>query len=222
MDFILDAISNVPSANPGQELSWRLNTIDKLDRLDSRSQPEVPNISTKPDVNGILHAILHELRYLECPSEHGLSTKLAAIAQQAIKLWGALRKDSCRINLDYEPSTNDGKKWNFVRYEPTHDPTTTSSLGENHMTKLPLKSFVLFPRITGLFDSDSASPQVLHNGLALSHDSPAFQEGLLEIERINHATKEFERGLRRRAGTQSSPIMDNHQGEGPTPHGGFK
>jgi len=222
MDFILDAISNVPLANPSQELSWRLTTIDKLDQLDSHSYAKVVNISTKPNEGGITQAILRELRYLQTPSEHRLSTKLTAIAKQAIKLWSALRRDSCRVSWDYDLSTDDRQKWDVVHYQKaTNSPNGANSPSENLVARLPSKPFVLFPRITGVFDSDNdASPRILHNGLALSHHSPAFMEGLQEIEHINLATKEFERGLRRRPGTQSSPVMENHQGEGPALRGG--
>ena len=177
--------------------------------------------STKPNEGGISQAILRELRYLQSPSEHRLATKLTAIAKQAIKLWSALRRDSCRVHLDYELSTDDQQKWDFVHYPATNCPDALNSPSKNLMAKLPSKSFVLFPRITGFFDSDGASPRTLHNGLALAHDSPAFQEGLQEIEHINHATKEFERGLRRRSVTQSIPVKSSRQGEGPAPHGGF-
>ncbi len=44
------------------------------------------------------------------------------------------------------------------------------------MAKLPSKFFVLFP------GSDDASPRILH--VTLPHDSPAFLEGLQEIEHI--------------------------------------
>lgn len=212
MDFILDAISNMPLANPSQDLSWRLSTVDKLDRLGSHSHAKVSNISTKPNEGGISQAILRELRYLQSPSEHRLYTKLTAIAKQAIKLWSALRRDSCRVHLDYELSTDDRQKWDVIHYQATNSSDTINSLSEDLMAKLPSKPFVLFPRITGFFDSDDASPRILHNGLILSHDSPAFQEGLGEIEHINHAIKEFERDLRRRTGTQPSPVTNNRQG----------
>lgn len=49
MDSILDIISNVPAATSSQQLSWRLTTIDKLDRLGSHS-PSVPtDVFTKPN-----------------------------------------------------------------------------------------------------------------------------------------------------------------------------
>ena len=221
MDFILDAISEIQPANPSQELSWQLTTVDKLDRLDPHGHSGISNISTKPDELDIVQAILGKLRYFQNPSEHRLRVKLTAIANLAIRIWSALRRDSCRVQLDYEPSTDDRQKWDFVHYQPANSPDAVNSPSENLTAKLPSKSFVLFPRITGFFDSDGTRRQILHTGVALSHDSPAFQEGLQEIEHINHMTKEFERGLRKRAGTQSSPIMDNRQGEWPAPHSGF-
>lgn len=222
MDFILDAISNVPLANPSQELSWRLSTIDKLDHLDSHTHARASNISTKPNEGGITQAILRELRYLQTPSEHRLSAKLTAIAKQAIQLWSALRRDSCRVSWDYDLSTDDRQKWDIAHYqEATNNPDGANPPSENIVAKLPSKPFVLFPRITGVFDDyDDVSPRVLHNGLALPHHSPAFLEGLQEIEHVTLAMKEFERGLRRRAGTQSSPVMENQQGERSALHGG--
>lgn len=221
MDFILDAISEIQPANPSQELSWQLTTIDKLDRLDPHGHSGISNISTKPDELDMVQTILGKLRYFQNPSEHRLRAKLTAIANLAIKIWSALRRDSCRIHLDYEPSIDDRQKWDFIHYQSANSPDAVNSPSENLTAKLPSKSFVLFPRITGFFGPDGARHQILHAGLALSHGSPAFQEGLREIEHINHMTKEFERGLRKRAGTQSSPITDNRQGEWPAPHSGF-
>ena len=115
-------------------------------------------------------------------------------------------------------TTDDRQKWDFVNYMVTNSPNAVDSPAKIPMARLPSKSFVLFPRITGVFGSDGANPKILHSGLALSHCSPAFQEGLQEIEHINHTTKEFERGLRRRYGSQSSPVTDNRQGERSAPY----
>ncbi len=136
----------------------------------------------------------------------------------AIKLWSALRKDSCRIDFDYDPSTGNRQEWGFVDYAAANSPKAVNSPSDIPMAQLPSKSFVLFPRITGYFGADSASPYILHAGSALSHDSPALREGLQEIEHINHATKEFERSLRRGSSAQCSPVMDKRQGDWPAPH----
>ena len=221
IDFILNAISEIQPVNPSQELSWQMTTIDKLDRLNPHGHSGTSNISTKPDELDIVQAILGKLRYFQNPSELQLRAKLTAIANLAVTIWSALRRDSCRIHWDYEPSTDDRQKWDFVHYQPANSPDAVNSPSESLTAKLPSKSFVLFPRITGSFDSINARHQILHTGLALSHDSPAFQEGLREIEQISHMTKEFERGLRKRAGTQSSPTMENRQGQWPAPHSGF-
>ena len=219
MDSILNTLSNVPAANPSQELSWRSTTIDKLDRLGHHGPLGTPNVSTGPDERDIVQAILGNLRHFPSPNEHRLRAKLTEVASLTTELWSALRKDCCRVNFSYEPSTDDGQEWDFVKYVATNSPNTVGSPTEIPVTRLPSKSFVLFPRITGFFGSDRHNPKILHTGFALSHDSPAFQEGLQEIEHINHATKEFERGLRRRFGTQSSPVTENRQGERSVPYG---
>ena len=75
--------------------------------------------------------------------------------------------------------------------------------------------------ITGSFGSDGSSPRILHAGSALSRDSPVFREVLQEIERIDSATKEFKRILRRGSSAQSSLIVGKYQGNWPAPHGGY-
>ena len=58
MDFILNAISEIQPANPSQELSWQLTTIDKLNRLDPHGHSGTSNISTNPAELDIVRAIL--------------------------------------------------------------------------------------------------------------------------------------------------------------------
>ncbi len=61
MDSILDTISNVPAATSNQELSWRLTTVDKLDRLSPDGPSATPSISTEPNQRDIVQAILDQL-----------------------------------------------------------------------------------------------------------------------------------------------------------------
>ncbi|KAI4220864.1 MAG: hypothetical protein L6R40_008664 [Gallowayella cf. fulva] len=90
MDSILDTISNIPAATSSQELSWRLTTVDRLDRLGSHDPSAPTEISTEPR-----------------PSNQRLRAKLTEITSMAIKLWSALRKDSCRVDFNYDPSADD-------------------------------------------------------------------------------------------------------------------
>lgn len=219
IDSILETLSNVHAANPSQEVFWQSTTIDKLDRLGDHGPLRIFNFSTEPDERDIVQAIWGKLRQFSRPNEHRLQAKLTEIASLTVELWSALRKDSCRVNFSYEPSTESGQEWDFVTYDATGSPKIIGSPTEISVARLPSKSFVLFPRITGFFGSDRHDPKILHRGLALSHDSPAFREGLQEIEHINHATKEFERVLRRRPGSQSSPVTENRQGERSAPSG---
>ena len=92
---------------------------------------------------------------------------------------------------------------------------------KNPITQLPSKSFMLFPQIAGSFGSDNTSSHILHTGLALSYESPVFQEGLQEMENIETATKEFKRSLRRGSSAQSSPITSKFQKDWSAPHRGF-
>ena len=221
MDSILDAISNVPAATSSQELSWRLTTVDKLDHLGSHDLLAMSSVSTKPSQDGIVDEILDVLQHLS-PASERLPAKLAEITRMVIELWNALRKDSCRVDFDYDPSAGDWQKWDFVEDVVTDDSMAANLPKEIPVNQLPSKSFILFPRVTGFFESDGASPRVLHAGLALPQDSPAFRLGLQEIEHIHHATKEFKRNLRRGSSVQSSPVIGKRQVDWPALHQGNK
>ena len=221
IDSILDVISNVPAATSSQELSWRLTTVDKLDRLGSCTPSATRTISTGPDQGDIVEELWNHLHYLQSPSDQRLHAKLSEIAGMTIKLWSALRKDSCRVDFDYNPSTGDRREWDFVDNAAMSSFKAADSPSEVPVAQLPSEPFVLFPRVIGSFSSDSASPRILYAGSALSHDSPTFREGLQEIKHIDNATKEFKRSLRRGSSAQSSPVVGKRQGDWPAPHPGF-
>ena len=221
MDSILDTISNVPAATPSQELSWRLTTVDKLNRLRSHGPSAPTDVSTEPSQGHIIDEILDLLHYFQSPTNQGLRAKLTEIISMAIKLWSALRKDSCRVDFDYDPSTGDWQECDFVDDVATNGSMAANSPSKIPVTQLPSKSFMLFPRITGSFDPDYASPCILHVGSALPHDSPAFREAVQEMKHIDYATKEFNRSLRRGSSAQSSPVMGKRQGDWPAPHRGY-
>ena len=221
MDSILDTISNVPAANSSQELSWRLTTVDKLDRLGSYSPSTTATISTEPDQGHIVEEIWDQLHHFQSPSDQRLDAKLSEIASITIRLWSALRKDSCQVDFDYDPSTGYRQEWDFVDDVATNGYVAANSPSGIPAVQLPSKPFVLFPRITGSFSTDPASHRVLHPGSALSSDSLVFREGLQEIEHIDNATEEFKRKLRRGSSAQSSPVTGKRQGDWPAPHRGF-
>ncbi|KAI4231063.1 MAG: hypothetical protein L6R40_007854 [Gallowayella cf. fulva] len=221
MDSILDTISNIPAATSSQELSWRLTTVDRLDRLGSHDPSAPTEISTEPRQEDVIDEILGTLHYFQSPSDQLLRAKLTEITSMAIKLWSALRKDSCRVDFNYDPSTGDWQQWAFVDAVTTNGSMAANSPSEIPVAQLPSKSFMLFPRITGFFESDRASPRILHAGLALPDDSPAFRKGLQEIKHIEYATKEFKRSLRRGSSAQSSPVTGKRQGDWHAPHRDF-
>lgn len=221
MDSILDTISSIPATNSSQELSWRLTTVDKLDRLGLCSPSATATISTEPDQGDIVDGIWDQLHHFQSSSDQQLDAKISEIARTTITLWSALRKDSCRVDFDYNPSTGDRQEWDFVDDVTTNGYVAANSPSGTFAAQLPSQPFVLFPRITGFFGSGSASRRLLHAGSALSHDSLAFREGIQEIEHIDNATKEFKRRLRRGSSAQSSPVIGKRQAEWPAPHRGF-
>ena len=221
MDSILDAISNVPAATSSQELSWRLTTVDKLNRLGSHGPSAPTDVSTKPSLGDIIDEILDLLDYFQSPTDQGLRAKLTEIISTAIKLWSALRKDSCRVDFDYDPSTGNWQEWDFVDDLATNGSMAVNSPNEIPAALLPSESFMLFPRITGFFEPDSARPRILHAGWALPHDSPAFREAFQEMKHIDHVTKEFNRSLRRGSSAQSSPVIGKRPGDWPASHRGY-
>lgn len=161
------------------------------------------------------------LHYFQDPTDQQLSAKLSEIMSMAMKLWSALRKDSCRVDFDYDTSTGDWQECDFVDDVITNRSRATILRNEISVDELPSKPFVLFPRIVGYFEPDYANPRILHTGLALPHDSPAFREGLEEIKHIEQATKEFKRSLRRGSNAQSSPVIGKRQGDWPAPSHGY-
>ena len=213
MDSILDTISNVPAASSSRELSWRLTTVDKLDRLSLSGPSATADFSTEPSQGNIIEEIVDQLYYFQSPTDQRLRAKLMEITSMTIKLWRALRKDNCRIVFDYEPSTGDRQEWDFVDYVTTNGFTAANSRSEIPVTQLPSKPFMLFPRITGSFECDGARPRILHAGSALRHDSPAFQEGLQEIKHNDDAIRELKCNLRRGSSAQSSPVSGKPQGD---------
>ncbi|KAL8696861.1 MAG: hypothetical protein Q9201_007442 [Fulgogasparrea decipioides] len=215
MDAILDTISNIPAATSSQELSWRLTTVDKLDRLGSHNASAPTEISTEPRQDDVINEILGLLHYFQNPTDQRLRAKLTEITSMAIKLWSALRKDSCRVDFDYDSSTGDWQECDLAEGVAANSPS------EIPVVHLPSESFMLFPRITGFFEPDCASPRILHAGSALPHDSPAFREGLQEIKHIEIATQEFKRSLRRGSSAQSSPVMGKRQVDWHAPRHGY-
>ena len=213
IDSILDTISDVPAANPSQELSWRLTTVQKLDGLGSRDQLTTARISTEPNPRDIVRTILDQIHHFQSPNDSGLYDKLTEMTLKAIKLWRTLRTDSCRIEVDYNVSRDDQVPWSFVHDMGSSSPKTIHSASDIPEDQLPSESFVLFPRILGCFEADDTKPRILHVGSALSHDSAVFRRGLEEIETIRHARKAFERNLRKGSSAQSSPIIAKHNGE---------
>ena len=221
MDSILNTISNIPAATSSQELSWRLTTVDRLDRLGSHDPSASTEISTEPRQEDVIDEILGLLHYFQSPSDQRLRAKLTEITSIAIKLWSAHRKDNCRVDFNYDPSTGDWQEWAFVDDGTTSGSIAATSPSEIPVAQLPSKSFMLFPRITGFFELDRTSPRILHAGLALPHDSPAFRKGLEEIKHIEYATKEFKRSLRRGSSAQSSLVISKRQGDWHAPHRGY-
>lgn len=166
--------------------------------------------------------ILDVLHHFQNPSDQRLRTKLAEITSMAVSIWSALRKDNCQVEFDYEPTTSGREEWDFVDDVATSGSIAADSPSEIPLAQLPSKSFMLFPRITGFFDPDYTTPCILHPGLILPQDSPAFRVGLQEIQHIDNATKEFRRSLRRGSSVQSSSIMDKRPGDWPASHRGCK
>lgn len=221
MDSILESISNVPAVTSSQELSWRLTTVDKLDRLGSQDPSTRTDVFTQPSQENIVEEILDLLHHFRRPDDTQLHIKLSEMTRMTIKLWSSLRKDSCRIHFEYNPSTNDWQEWKFVDNVSTDGSKAASVPNKNPVAQPPSQSFMLFPRIAGSFDSDNTTSRILHTGVALSGESPVLQEGLQEIENMEAATREFKRSLRRGSSAQSSPVTVKLQKNWSAPHRGF-
>ena len=97
---------------------------------------------------------MNMFHYFQDPSDQQLSAKLSEIMSTAMKLWSVLRKDSCRVDFDYDTSTGDWQECDFVHDMATNRSRATILRNEIPVDQLPSKSFVLFPRIMGYFDPD--------------------------------------------------------------------
>ena len=136
-DWILDQISNVPAVNSSQQLSWRLTTVEKLDRLGSCSSSATATVATEPDQGAIVKEMWNQLHHFQSPSDEQLDAILSDIASIAIWLWSALRKDSCQVDFDYDPSAGDQQEWGFV-----DDVVTSSAKAANSRGKMPVVGLV--------------------------------------------------------------------------------
>lgn len=208
IDWILDTISSVPAVTSSQDLSWRLLTVEKLDRLGSQSTSVNTMIATVPDQSHIVEDIWQILQYLQSPTDERVRAQLSEIANITIKLWRAIRKDNCRIEFDHSPSKLNHHDWNFVGDMVTKGPETTNPPSESIGAQLPTKPFVLFPRIAGSFGADDSKSRILHTGLALSNQCPAFEEGLQEIVDMGNFLKEVKLNMRKGSSAQSSPVLN--------------
>lgn len=222
-DTILNTLSGIPAATPGQDLSWRLTTVNKLDRLGLHGPSAIADFSTEPNQREIVEEIVNLFQYVENTDVRHLRAKIMGITSIAVDLWGALRKDSCQIDFDLDPSSGD---WHMYLFEddvpPNGSTTATPSTSDIPDTQLPSDHFILFPRITGVFDSGPASPRsTLSPGFYLPRDCPAFRHALEEIKHVEHATEELHRKLRRGSSAQTSPAMNRIQGEWPSHHRGY-
>ena len=115
MDSILDTIFNISAATSSQDLFWRLTTVDKLNRLGSYGSSATTDISTEPSQSNIIEGILNVLHHFQGPTDQQLRVRLTEITSVAIKLWSALRKDSCQVDFVYDPSTGDWQGMGFGR-----------------------------------------------------------------------------------------------------------
>ena len=208
IDWILDTISSVPGVTSSQDLSWRLITVEKLDRLGSQRTSERTTIATVPDQGHIVEGFWESLRYLQSPADERVRAQLAEIANIAIKLWRALRKDNCRIQFDHSPSKLGHPDWSFVGDMVTKGSEATNPPSEILGAQLPTEPFVLFPRIVGSFGSEDSKSRVLHTGFALSNQCPAFEDGLQEIVDNDNYLKEVKLNMRKGSSAQSSPVVN--------------
>ena len=150
MDSILDIISNIPAPTSSQELSWRLTTVDRLNRLSSHAPSAPTEISTEPHQEDVIDEILGLLHYFQSPSDQRLRAKLTEITSMAIKLWSALRKDSCRVDFNYDPSTGDWQESAFVDDVTTNGSIVAKSLQRNTCRPTALEILYAVPSNHGL------------------------------------------------------------------------
>ena len=219
VNYILDMMASIPAQTTRQELSWQLTTVEKLDHLESADSSSAPiKVYSWPTVERIVKAMVDKLHYFQALSGDRMQSNLTEIANTAIDLWRALRRDSCRIVVNDEPSNDtDGQKWRFLNYKAVESHVVSDMTIPINPKQLPSKPFVLVPQITGFFGTDGDKSQLLCEGLALSHDSPAFVESRQEVEHIRQETRRVARGRRAGSSAMPSPVVDRRPNDWP-PH----
>ncbi|MCJ1429570.1 hypothetical protein MMC29_007485 [Sticta canariensis] len=77
-------------------------------------------ISPLPLLIARIYTILDKFHYFQNPADHRLHAKLRKIASTVIRLWRALRKDSCLSYIGNGPSTDSQQNCEFVEYKATN------------------------------------------------------------------------------------------------------
>ena len=207
LSTLLENMASLQATNSNRELSWRLDTIEKLDRLGSEPSSTTPVILTKHEPMRIVTAIMKKLQRFEFSDKKLIISSLSDIADQTISLWDAMRRDNCKVTFNFSIS---GLDWNRDIYETCTSEEESPQHIDISETDLPKKSFVIFPQVTGHFIAESGH-RVLHGGLMLSHESAAFREGLMDIKRAEMRIEELSQNLRKQPITQPSTPRLSHR-----------
>lgn len=210
-DRILEMMSEIKPAVPDLELSWKLITIEKLDQLSSRtSQSSGSRLSTKPDHSDFVQDLNGVLCCLQHSDQRLLQTRLEKIAHLAISIWEALRRDNCKLDVDYTLASLAAEEWEFVSYEYGWGDQHSDFLPGSQVpeSELPSEPCVLFPRVSAKF-AGANEPVVFCKGLAISHNSAVFRTSLAEDEEVKKDLVRARNGSFVASPIQKSPTVLN-------------
>ena len=199
---MLSAISHtLASSSRRSESVWRALTVQGLAEAGGEGAAGAQMEST-------VESIMSTLEPLVKPSERSdLKADLAQVRQEALELWSLIRKDVCRISLDFHPCRATWQALDVPESEAVGRPADTAE----PVRATEVEALCIFPRATGNWD-DGKEPKILHQGLAVFSDSPVFTLGTQEkhhlLRQIAESRSKAVREHNERNVSISSPRQD--------------
>lgn len=193
---MVQTVHSSPKLNKHEKTVWRLITVKAVEERD-RFGMLAKDMSAR---------IIGKIEYLtEKGRQNRLNEELMTLFRVVLDLWDSAQRDSCELKINMvPPSTNDGM-WKNIDIDGDGGNTATPTAKGTKTN-----SFAIFPRITGEFETekdDESNTEILHSGIGLFSDSPAFEMGLAEFE----ALKKELNCVHKRHASITSPTMTDQQ-----------
>lgn len=226
------------------ELNGSERILDTIQQRLSRCSEQKKDMWTALTIKGIgtcdeehlkssmTQDILEELKCIsEQRNRQELEIDLTPIVDAALELWFALRSDSCRLKLNFEPDLESKATW----LSPKTPFVEVSQNGNSERSTIAKSidappSFALFPRVV-IFRDDGGNtvahtgsngysgrsvpnektaeePVVVYQGQALFSDSEAFVQGVNLQKELDEMYTSHMSAFRVKKKSLSSPVLD--------------